>query len=364
MAINLYNTKTMLSLQEAVKPKSTFLRDRYFPTASEDIFTTEEVLVDFKDETDATLAPVVIPGKGGVPLARGGYQTHQFTPPLVAPERTLTADQLLRRQAGESVFSSVTPEQREAKFLAQDMADLNEAIDLREEYMAAQVLLNNGYTLHQYADKYGSAETIDMEIKFYTGGSNPSTYTPATKWDNGGDIIADIGAMANALTKRGLKATDLIVSGKVADVMLSNSTILSLLDNRRFILAQEVNPQENADGSVLIAVLNVKGHLINVFSYTRQYRSETKSGSPAVYTMVDFIPEKYCVMTAPGMGRTAYGAITQIEGASRDFVTYAAKRVPHSVIDENANTRTQIQQSRPLVMPKVLNSAISSQVLT
>lgn len=67
MAINLYNTKTMLSLQEAVKPKSTFLRDRYFPTASEDIFTTEEVIVDFKDETDATLAPVVIPGKGAYP---------------------------------------------------------------------------------------------------------------------------------------------------------------------------------------------------------------------------------------------------------------------------------------------------------
>lgn len=362
--MNLYDTHTMLKLQEVIPPKSTFLRDRYFPTASEDLFTSEDVMVDFKDESQLTLAPVVLPDKGGIPVARGGYETHTFTPPLVAPERTLTANQLMKRQAGEAVFSNVTPEEREAKILAQDLADLNAMIDLREEYMAAQCLLNQKYTLKQYADKYGDAtEYVEKEIKFYDGGSNPGSYSVATKWDNSGDIISDIAAMAQQLVKRGLRATDLIVSGKVADVMLSDATILKLLDNRRFVLAQEVNPQEQADGSTLIAVLNIKGHLINVFSYTRQYRSEAKSGSPAAYTAVDFIPEKYAIMTAPGMGRTAYGAIVQM-GANRDFATYAAKRVPKVVIDERTDTRTLIQQSRPLVMPKVINSSISAQVLT
>ena len=364
MAINLYDTHSMLALQEAVKPKATFLRDRYFPTRDGDIFTSEDVIVDFKDETDLTLAPAVIPAKGGIQVERGGYKTHSFEPPLIAPERVLTASQLLKRQAGEQVFSSVSPKEREAKILTQDMADLNTMIDNREEYMAAQVLLNGGYTLKQYADKYGDAsEYVEKQLVFYEGGSNPYTYTPSTKWDNSGDIIADIAAMAQMLTKRGLPATDLIVSGAVADVMLSDATVLKLLDNRRFILAQEVNPQENADGSVLIAVLNVKGHLINVFSYTRQYRSEAKSGSPLVYTMEDFIPTNYAIMTAPGMGRTAYGAITQME-ESGDFVTYAAKRVPHVITDAASSTRTLIQQSRPLVMPKILGSAISANVLT
>ena len=86
MAINLYNTHTMLRLQEVVKPKSTFLRDRYFPTADEDIFLTEDVVVDFKDEAGSSLAPVVLPDKGGIPVARGGYETHSFVPPMVAPE--------------------------------------------------------------------------------------------------------------------------------------------------------------------------------------------------------------------------------------------------------------------------------------
>lgn len=355
MSINLYDTHTLLSLGEVVKPKSTFLRDRFFPTAPEDIFVSEDVLVDFKDEAGSTLAPVVLPSKGGITVEREGYETHSFTPPLVAPERPLTVDQLNKRQAGESIVSSQSPQEREARIMLKDIEDLNAMIDAREEYMAAQTLLNNGYTLKQYADRYGTNNFVEKEIKFYEGNANPAVYTPSATWSvNSTKIVSDIAAMADALTKRGLGASDFVVSGTVADVMLANADIRSLLDNRRFILAQEVNPQEQADGSVLIAVLNVKGHLINVFSYTREYVDE--SGNKGV-----FIPDGYVVMTAAGMGRTAYGAVTQLEDKS--FVTYAASRVPHVVSSEHDNVRTLIQQSRPLVMPKVKNSAISANVI-
>ncbi len=360
MAINLYDTHTMLALQEAIPPKSTFLRDRYFPTAAEDIFETEDVVVDFKDESDGTMAPVVLPSKGGIAVDRDGYQTHSFTPPLVAPERTLTAAQLMKRQAGEKVFSQVSPTERAARILTQDLADLNRMIDLREEFMAAQTLVNNKYTLRQYADKYGSSEYIEKEIKFYEGGSNPAAYTPGGgAWSTASTtIISDLAAMANLLTKRGLQATDVIVGSSVADVMLSNTEIRALLDNRRFILAQEVNPQERPDGAVLIAVLNVKGHLLNVFSYTREYKDEATGDS------VPFIPAKNVVVTAPACGRTAYGAVTQINEDATDFTVYAAKRVPHIITSTRDNTRTLIQQARPLVMPKILNCAISAQVLS
>ncbi len=359
MAIDLYNTHTMLRLQEVVKPKSTFLRDRYFPTEDEDIFPSEDVVVDFKDEVGSSLAPVVIPNKGGIPVEREGYETHNFTPPMVAPSRVLTAAQLQKRQAGEAAFSNITPQQREAKIIAQDIKDLQDLIDNREEYMAAQTLLNNGYTLKQYADRYGSNDYVEKEIKFYTGGSNPAVYTPGADWSSVSTaIVSDLAAMAGMLTKRGLPAVDVIVAGDVADVMLSNEYILKLLDNRRFILAQEVNPQEDANGSVLIAVLNVKGHLMNIFSYTREYVDETTG------LATPYIPSGKVVVTAPGMGRTAYGAVTQIEGAARDYVTYAEKRVPQAIPDEKSNTMEIIMRSRPLTMPKTKNAAISATVLS
>ena len=50
MAIDIYKTKTMLAAVRQMSPVTSFLRDRYFPTGSGDMFPTEEVLVEYKDE--------------------------------------------------------------------------------------------------------------------------------------------------------------------------------------------------------------------------------------------------------------------------------------------------------------------------
>jgi len=356
MAINLYDTYTMLEAVKLIKPRSTFLRDRYFPTSASDIFTTKSVLVDYVDETGNKLAPAVMPHVGGIPVAREGYETEELTPPKFAPERVLTVDQLETRLAGENVFGGLTPQEREASILRSDLERLDEIIANREEYLAAQTLLNNGYTLKQYADRYTEKYT-EKTINFYSGSSNPAVYRPQATWSaTSTAIIADIAAMCDLLIKRGLPATDLVVSGTVADVLLGNEAILKLLDNRRFILAQEVSPAEQANGSVLIAVLNVKGHQVNVYSYTKEYEADNGVSTP-------YLPDGYCFVTAPGMGRTAYGAITQLEQGSDTHTTYAARRVPKVISDARDNTRTLIEQSRPLVMPKARNAAISAKVI-
>ena len=354
--INLYDTYTMLEAVRMMKPRSTFLRDRYFPTGASDIFTTKSILIDFVDEVGNRLAPAVMPHVGGIPIAREGYETEELTPPKFAPERVLSADQLETRAAGENVFGGMTPQEREGAILRADLQRLDDIIGNREEHMAAQTLLFNGYTLKQYADRY-SEKYAEKTINFYSGASNPATYTPAAPWSTASTaIISDIAAMCDLLTRRGLGATDLVVSGTVADVLLGNEAILKLLDNRRFILAQEVSPSEQANGSVLIAVLNVKGHMVNVYAYTKEYEDEDGKSKP-------YIPDGYCFVTAPGMGRTAYGAITQLDQGSDTHTTYAARRVPKVISDPRDNTRTLIEQSRPLVMPKARNSCISAKVI-
>ena len=80
MPIDLYSTRTMLAAKELVKPQATFLRDRYFPTSEANIFDTEKVIIDYKDEAGNKLAPVVLPIKGGIPVAREGYETEEMTP--------------------------------------------------------------------------------------------------------------------------------------------------------------------------------------------------------------------------------------------------------------------------------------------
>ena len=48
--IDIYNTQTMVTALELIPPKPVFLKNRYFPTTDQDIFATEDVLVDYKDE--------------------------------------------------------------------------------------------------------------------------------------------------------------------------------------------------------------------------------------------------------------------------------------------------------------------------
>ena len=130
--MNIYQTKTMLAAVKQMTPATAFLRDRYFPSAAGDQFPTEEVLIEYKDSTGKKLAPVVLPRKGSISVEREGYTVEKMVPPLVAPSRPLTIDDLNKKGFGEDLFSDRTPAQRQAEILIQDLADFDEMHTNRE----------------------------------------------------------------------------------------------------------------------------------------------------------------------------------------------------------------------------------------
>ena len=235
MPFNFYDTHTLLMAVQQLVPAATFLRDRYFPTNdASDIFATEDVLVEYRDGT-RKLAPFVAPRKGGVTILRKGYNMERYTPPFVAPRRTLTLDELRKRGFGEALYSQLTPEQRQQVLIMRDADELGDLITNREEAMAAETMLTNGCIMKHIADDADKGD--EMEIRFYSEASNPASYTPTTKWDaSGAKIRADLGAMARMLTRRGLRAADLVCSPDVADVIVEDPDIKEMLDNRRYEL--------------------------------------------------------------------------------------------------------------------------------
>ena len=59
MAFNIYSTHTLLMAVQLLTPPSNFLKKRYFPTnEATDIFKTEDVLIEYRDE-DKKLSPFV-----------------------------------------------------------------------------------------------------------------------------------------------------------------------------------------------------------------------------------------------------------------------------------------------------------------
>ena len=353
MNIDLTNTHLLLASVEQIPPLRTFLRDRYFPTGDGDLFATHDVLVEYKDGTNV-IAPYVAKRKGGVTILRDGYEVKQYEPPYIAPRRALTLDELEKRQFGEALYTNLTPEQRELSIVTKDEQELDDMITRREEQMCAEVMQTNSLTIKEIADDKETGE--EKVMLFYSEASNPAAYTPSANWSTSSTtILADIKAMARQLTERGLGATDLIVGTDVADVLINNTNIQNLLDIRRYELGN-VAPVELPSGVARIMVLNVGGRMIDVYCYEEQYTDyETGITKP-------YIDPKNIILTAPGAGRTAYGAVTQME-SDGNFQTYTGRRIPKVLPNQENESRTITLKARPLVMPKAKNPFIVAKVL-
>ena len=352
MDLDLTKTHTLLAAYEAIPAVTSFLKDRYFPTnAMTDIFATDDVLVDYKDNGKKA-APFVSPILGGVVNTRGTYKTDRFTPPLVAPARTLSIDDLKKRGFGEAIFSGVTPAQRKTLLTLRDLQEMDAMTTRREEIMAAEILINDKCVMKTITDAGGSTE--QNEIKFHSEGSNPYVYTPAKGWDTAeGKIIPDLQAMIRMLIDKGLPAEDLIVAGDVADAIINNATIQKLLDNNRMNLGG-IAPLELPDGAAHIGTLNVYGKLIKTISYTETYEDDDGRLQP-------YIPAGTVILTAPAAGRGLYGAVTQLE-FDGEFYTYPGRRVPLYMPDFAKRTRTLTLSSCPLLIPRNKGAWISAKV--
>ena len=352
--MNIYKTTTMLAAIKQATPVTSFLRDRYFPTGAGDMFPTDEVLVEYKDATGNKLAPVVMPRKGGISIEREGYVTSKYAPPLVAPSRALTIDELNKKGFGENLFSDRTPAERQAEILAQDLADFDALITNREEYIAAQCMFNNEIVLKQYADKYGSGAFKEFKLKFY-GESNDAEYVPSIMWsETGADILADLFIMTRMLTTKGNNASEVLVGSDVADALMSNAKIKELLDIRNYNLG-EIAPAALPQGAARLGRLNIRGRILDILTYDGTYADE-ETGA-----IKSFVPEKAVCVTAPGAGRGLYGAVTQMEQESGEWASYMGKRVPQYWADKNGRELTV--SARPLFVPKTKDAFITATVL-
>lgn len=351
MAFDIFSTGRLIMAVQGIDPVDSFLRDRYFPTGAADVFTTESVLVQYRDG-DRNLAPFVTPWQNGAIVERQSMEMEAYTPPQVAPKRAITLDNVTKLGFGESLLGQYSPAERAQLMVMQDLTELDAMITRTEEKMCADVLVNNGFTTQTMGDS-GTVKAQD-EVAYYDGDSNPSVYEVDTKWDaDGASILEDLAAMADMLTSEGLPATDFVCSPDVAMAIVKDETVQKLLDVRRYELG-DVDPAVTAPGASVVATLNVFGSPVNVISYGQKCRDQ------ATGKLVPYIASGTGVMTAPGAGRMLYGAVSQVEQADGEFHTYPMRRVPKYVANADDDVRTLTLAARPLPCPNNKNPWVSA----
>lgn len=345
MPFDIHNTYHLMALMEEITPTPAFFRDRYFPTGAGDLYTSDYVVTEFT-KGNRKMAAFVASRVGDIPVERGGYEIHMYQPPRVAPSRLLTIDDLAKKGFGEAPFAGLTPEQRAARLVQEDLAALERRIAFREEWMAVKTILSNGFEAVAYADEVTPVENFG--IHYYDGNTSDHIYTVDDPWETFRMMSDDVEAMANDLYDRGLPAQDLLIGTKVASVMLTFPDLPQLVDKNSGIITGQIDAQiTNYPGVVFLGVLNFGGHHLNIFVPRETYEGDDGKLTP-------FFPADGAVVTAPGAGHMTYAAVTQIPRGGDNFVTTAATRVPKLIVDDDAETRKFRVTSKPLPMPKAM----------
>lgn len=345
--MNIYSTYYMLAATEELTPEPTFMKRRYFPTDLEmDVFGTSKVLADYK-ENNRKAAPFVLPRIGPLPVGRSGFSTYELEPGNISISKPLTIDQLNKRNFGEAIMSTATPEMRARMLLMGDLSDLSARVTRREEWLACETMLNNGCVMRHQTDDPEIYE--DIPVSFYDGENNPALFTPAAKWTHGkdehtpGNWYWDVVQMIKMLTSRGKPATDLIVSNDVGNFLMEDPWIQYMMDNRRADYGA-INPEALTDYVTSLGRFKFGGRNLEIFVNDGTFEDQSGQDTP-------FLAAGSAIVTAPNCGKGLYGAVTQKEMDGK-WHTHAGTRVPNYISTIVPPADESVMSSRPLLVPK------------
>jgi len=240
----------------------------------------------------------------------------------------------------------MTPEQRAAILLGRDLADLDDQITRREEWMAAQGLQTGKIVV--------KGDGIDTEIDF----SMLSTHKVSL---SGGDLWTDTTnskPLSDLKTWRRIIGQDSGLSPNVAvfgndawDAFVEHTKVQNLLDLRRIDLGI-IDPVALPNGVTYQGFL--KEVAIDLYTYDEWYYDEdTSSEKP----MID--AKKVILGSTNARAARHYGMIQDME-AEKNF---AVSRYPKSWVTKDPGIRWVMLQSAPVVCPHQIDGFLYAQVV-
>lgn len=335
-------TYKLVKTVKKMYPVVQFLKDRYFPDGP--VYYSEKALIEFKKK-GRKIAPFVIPLVNGIVMEKDGYRTDIVDAPYIAPKRVITAKELEQKAFSESPESGRSPEQRENELESEFIDDNRISILRRHEKMCADILLTGQVIMKHYATAEDAAkgENYDFKyLRFYEGEfKNKYKFTKKFKDMTTAEKIQEFYKMATVLRKRGVRATDIVMTSDVSMLLMSDKDFLEFY-NKAKVNIGEINPTELPDGVVSNGSININGVVMTLFTYDEIY--EDLDGEEKA-----ILPAGTIAFLQPNMGTTVYAQVTFY--TKDGFKSYAEKIVPRLVGDEKSNMAEVQAFSRPVMYP-------------
>ena len=338
----IYDKRTLLGAVRLMEAPRTFLRDTFFTNVKTS--ATESVEIDIV-KGDRAVAPFVHPVLGGKIIANKGYQTKTYKPPLVAPEKIITAKDLQNRLPGENPYATVSPEERNAQKTAEFLEQLEDQITRREEVMCSQAIFEGKI--------YIKGEGLDEVIDF--GFTNNATIT--TKWGAAGaNPISDLEAIYQMVQTNGMVNPGIcIMANNVAAAFISNDKVQKYLDIKNYNLAK-IEPKVLPNGVRYLGRIDLLD--LDIYTYSGIYTDDW-SGSTAVTKK--FVPDNKLIMLPIDANFTlSYGAVEIADDKTEEIYLVEGKRVPDIYTERKPVRKILNLSSRPLpILDKVDSFAVA-----
>ncbi|MBO5032138.1 MAG: major capsid protein [Lachnospiraceae bacterium] len=335
-------TYKLINTIKKMYPVVQFFKDRYFPDGK--TYYSEKALIETK-RGGKKVAPFVIPVVGGIVMDADGYRADEVKAPYIALKMPITAEELEKKAFGESPESGRTPAQRENEIEAEHMDDMRKAIYRRQELMCADIITEGKIIMKHYATADDAAHDVRYKtqmLKFYENEfKNKYMFTKTWESMSTSEKIQEFYKIALVLKKRGVHASDIVMTGDVSMQLMTDKEFLEFY-NKLHVNTGTISQKELPSGVACNGDINVNGVIFTMFTYDEEYEDldgEVKS----------FLPKGTIAFLHPGMGTTAYAQVTFVKG--RSFVSHAERIVPRVVASEDNNIVEVQMFSRPVPYP-------------
>lgn len=347
-----YSTEWLIGAYGVVDLVNPFLLDLAF--GPEQNFDTEFVAFDKVDRA-RRMSPFVSPYVRGTPMRQQGYTTKDFRPAYVKPKHVIDPSRPLKRMPGERLLGAMTAEQRYQRLIAETLKLQDDYIKRREEWMAAQILLNGSVIVE--GDDYAP-----QLISFGRPSSHTIQLTGPNAWGQSG-----ISALANlrtwnslAMLDSGFNLNTVVMDPIAAGLFTADTAVQQILNNR-------VNTPIGSDfkiGNLQLAGVNAGaiGEEVkylgmigefNIFVYNQLYVDVAGN----VQTM---LPPGTVIMLSPNgfQGTRLYGAILDPKAGYR-----ALPRFPKMWVEEDPAFANLMTQAAPLLVTGWPEASLSANVI-
>lgn len=338
--IDMSKPRSMAQPYEKNMPVTTFFRDTFFPVVN--TYPNDKIDMDFR-KGGYIIAPFVANKVGGINIGRRGFETKSYSPPRIAPERILTPEVLQPRSMGETVHSTMTPEERQDYFMQQDAQELDDSITRREEVMCAQLVSTGVISVRGYIDD-NINNYVDDDIDYQLPEDNLITLTSGEKWDQAtSKKYDDMEEAVEVVLKGGYNPSFCVLGQTAWKHLRADEKFMKMLDTRAFDIGLIKPELRTQNGNGLKYVGNLPELGLELWVYYAWYLDYDGVVKPI------FPVDKVSILPAT-LGSMEYAAITQLEEDKR-YHTYEGTRVPKIIANVDGDVMKYRLSSKPMPKP-------------